>query len=1166
MTAFRKLSAAVLLLAALAWTAAAATAPGTTPPKPPKNMSEVTLNINAWRIDCTNYGPFVNPGGGNSGGYWGGPYNYIYGAGLWVAATTPQGVRGVACGYNPNSGQYEFCPANPYNEETAGYLTDPQSRVYLSTNASDYAEWPRKDASGKKIIKSRQDSYCKYRDYPSIFNFAGSAMLNVLVEQITYAWNYADNNDIVFFFFNVKNKNDYNLTNCYLGPGIDCDIGSEAGTAANDRTTFDYTRNLAMQFQATPEAGWPRTGVVGFRFFQGPINNTGDTVRVVDDQYPHVILPGQPLGMTAFTIFTIDIDPKTDEERYLAMEGVDWQTMVLDAYDQFGAEAAGDKRFIQASGPFVLKSKNSGSPDTMVTLCVGAICAWDTAALKTASDIAQEIFDNNFELASPPVSPKITAWAGDKFVRITWDKSAETTPDPYADKIKDTTAWYAYYKGSWALLPDKHLVDSFEIKTGPSTTVKIAKGAPNPPGGTDTVYSRFNQKRMYDAYDLQGYLVLKARTEADLLEASKAVFLGGKYKGTSGAEGYWFDKKDGVQIVRNFVDNAYNLLDTIFYLPRYDTLGTDRGLVYSVIDSEVVNGLGYYYGVIAYDYQRNAFYTHKCPISLNTNPTENAVYVVPRSQVADLKPAEVNYMVTGGSDKKGGGSVDYEYLLKVAAPKLVTNDRYLLRWRHKKTSSGGNFLPYYQAELYDDLRQTYREGFDSVDIRGEGEPAGWYFANINATDTINYGQARPALLLNATGDTVVSPGFYQPESMSFWIKGVGTNNNDLLKVEGYNGYSWLILDTLRSLPTVGTTKSYALAEPICRVRFVYSRSAGDVALDDITIRAQFLLDTAAVSTEYDLYKYFKGTFNDQMLMGGVIFKPYMEWKGDSSVCRLDSVVILESSGGSRTYPRDSVSMGFQSAIFTLSSNMWQWRGSDFEIRWKDTVNASSQPALTAQVWDLTNNVEVPLETGVTKANMVRSSWCFGPAASQSVALIDSNNVNSTGMHLCGLTLYFNKSANATSARRMTGSVWTQRPETGDIWRVYTSGPRPPTDGNLVTFDMRSPIQTASLSSSLLDKVKVVPNPFLVRADWDPSKNYPNIYFTNLPAKCTIRIYTLGGDLVRVINHESTYAEADGTERWDLLTTYNRRIASGIYIYQVDAPGIGTKIGKFAIIK
>jgi len=651
---------------------------------------------------------------------------------------------------------------------------------------------------------------------------------------------------------------------------------------------------------------------------------------------------------------------------------------------------------------------------------------------------------------------------------------------------------------------------------------------------------------------------------AGLLDPAQREYVGTPYKGSSGATGYWYDKKDGIQIVRNFMDNSYPLPDTILNLPRYDTLGTDRGLVYSLIDSNVVNGLGYYYGVVAYDYQHNAIYTHKCPISLNTNPTENAVYVIPRTSVCDLKPAGINYAVSGGSDIKQGGSVNYQYLLQVAAPANCYDDQFQLVWRHKKVSQGGNNLPYYQAVLYEGRVRNYREGFDGMTLTAEGEPWGWTLIGIRATDTVgaNCGVARPSLIMAQTGDTLVSRGFYAPESLSFWLKGINTDAASKLTIQGYTGYNWVVLDSIVPLPTAGTVKTYTLSQPICQLRFIYTKSAGELRLDDISVKAKVLLDTAAILPDYDLNLYLSGSFADQMLIGsGVIFKPYVKWKADTSACFLDSIKIMEKTGGSRTYPRDSVTMSFQSSIFTISANIWQWRGSDFEIRWKDTVNASSQPALTAQVWDLTNNVEVPLETGVTKANMTRSSWCFGPSASQSVALIDSNNINSTGLHLCGLTVWFNKAG--TTTRRMD---WPNRPETGDIWRIYTSGPRPPTDGNIVNFYTIAPVQTASLGEGILKKIKVVPNPYLVRADWDVSKNYPNIKFTNLPAKCTIRIYTLGGDLVRVIKHDTDYRNNDGTENWNLLTTYNRRVASGIYIYQVDAPGIGTKIDKFAIIK
>ena len=41
---------------------------------------------------------------------------------------------------------------------------------------------------------------------------------------------------------------------------------------------------------------------------------------------------------------------------------------------------------------------------------------------------------------------------------------------------------------------------------------------------------------------------------------------------------------------------------------------------------------------------------------------------------------------------------------------------------------------------------------------------------------------------------------------------------------------------------------------------------------------------------------------------------------------------------------------------------------------------------------------------------------------------------------------------------------------------------------------------------------------------------------------------------------------DGAEPWDLKSKDGRDISYGVYIYHVDAPGIGKIIGKFAIIK
>lgn len=104
----------------------------------------------------------------------------------------------------------------------------------------------------------------------------------------------------------------------------------------------------------------------------------------------------------------------------------------------------------------------------------------------------------------------------------------------------------------------------------------------------------------------------------------------------------------------------------------------------------------------------------------------------------------------------------------------------------------------------------------------------------------------------------------------------------------------------------------------------------------------------------------------------------------------------------------------------------------------------------------------------------------------------------------------------------------------------------------------------------LDEIKVVPNPYVAAAMWESSNPYTSgrgprlLKFTHLPPRCTIRIYSVDGTLVRKLEHDKPFN--DGSEDWDMLTLDNMDIAYGMYIYHVDAPGIGTHVGKFLVIK
>ncbi len=1010
-------SAFCALLAVLAAPLFALPSSPAAPLQAPKLMSMRTLDMNAWRIYTTNYGLFVTPAMGGSGGFWGGPgYNYIYGAGLWFGCSDSLHVHNVSAGYDCASGQSEFGPVNPYTEEWANWLTDPLARVYLSTDQADLMEWPVRDSLNNPVVMSLQESYCKYSDMNPNYTWSGENRTNIVVEQVSYAWNYADNNDVVFFLFLAKNKNPYWLDSCYIAPAVDCDIGNESGSSANDRTAFDYARNLAMQFQATPEAGWPKTGVVGFRFLEGPLNNNGYDVQVVDDQYPHTIPQGAMLGLTAFTIFTISIDPKNDDERFQALEGRDWFTGIMDAYDQFGTEQAGDKRFVMASGPFRV------GPDSSAGLVVAVICADDTARLKLASDVAQEIYNNGFVLASPPEAPQLTAVPGDGKVYLSWNNAVETTPDPFYATIDSTPYWYAYFRGSWEHCYDKMLVDSFEIKTGTSTSVRVARGAPNPSGGTDTLYARYSQKAMYYPYDFQAYALYRAATREDLAYPAARTQLGVLHTGSSGAKSRNWDRDDGMQIVIDIRQFVYVTPGGTYYLPIYDTLGTDCGLAYGFVDTDVMNGMTYWYGLSAMDYQPNSYFTRKSATTLASDPSQLAVSAVPASDPPGSQPAGIQIRVDVGDT----AATDYWYNTKVVNPPAVPEDSFKLFWQEAAKRS----LMYY-------------------------------------------------------GRT-----FYLPVY-------TGILRNSQIQI-----------------------------------------------MDTVLLDPEIFVDKTGT-----YFNWFFGPSRDETPFGGIVFQPYLDYHKED--CIIDSIVIIESPSGVRTYPRDSVSIAFLEVIFDATNSLWQWRGSDFEIRWQeDTLRVSGnlRNILRAQVWDLTNNVEVPIDT-LTKTQMTTSGWAFNPANVTGLSFCDSTLSGATsgaglGMHICGLSLYFNKPG---IVPHRIGSLWDQRPENGDVWRIYCSGPRPPHQGGQATFILSPAVvgvnggPNAFAPDLLL--AQNLPNPFRQQTTIN--------YQLTRPGLVSLRIYNVAGQMVRTLA-SSAMPAGSYSATWDGRDESGRRVSAGVYLYQLRA--------------
>ncbi len=95
----------------------------------------------------------------------------------------------------------------------------------------------------------------------------------------------------------------------------------------------------------------------------------------------------------------------------------------------------------------------------------------------------------------------------------------------------------------------------------------------------------------------------------------------------------------------------------------------------------------------------------------------------------------------------------------------------------------------------------------------------------------------------------------------------------------------------------------------------------------------------------------------------------------------------------------------------------------------------------------------------------------------------------------------------------------------------------------------------------LSQIRVVPNPFVAANEITRGNGLQRILFTHLPPQATIRIYTISGNLVRVLDH----VDGSGTAEWDVRTRFDLLVASGNYYFHVTTPDGRTHLGRFAVV-
>ena len=387
-------------------------------------------------------------------------------------------------------------------------------------------------------------------------------------------------------------------------------------------------------------------------------------------------------------------------------------------------------------------------------------------------------------------------------------------------------------------------------------------------------------------------------------------------------------------------------------------------------------------------------------------------------------------------------------------------------------------------------------------------------------------------------------GYVEPqlESGLEHINGFGTGNIDINIVDPYQ---------------VNNAHQYSLTFTDDS-SLAYLNGDGDLLYFGLTTSAKFV-NTTTGETLFTMAKDFTPEATEDLLVEGLNLSiqfdltsdgeidvpehDYSQWiKGESNL--INTITTL---GGGKAIPRDYevrlLDIGADTSINGVATNYQIWDITDPDAEFKvpfrlNRNNAKPRPdSLQGYLGDEDN------------------VWLYAQPVVQTDGSISYKKKT--------WRLYFRSPAGADSTTQVV------LPQKGDVLRIFTKKPFDRND--VFEFTMvGNEVQNAVAENDMND-IYTVPNPYIAVSTLEKKiimegfgRGERRIDFVNLPSECNIKIFTVAGRLVREIHHS---ADMDrGREKWDLRTKDGLEVSAGYYFYHVDAPGIGEKTGKLAIIK
>lgn len=1079
--------------------------------------------------------------------------------------------------------------------------------------AGDYPILDPERADDKNLPKDQPDQmiWFVYNDRGNVHSETGGIPIGLELQTTAFAFQTNDEvNNMTFYKTTIVNRGFENLDETYFGQWVDADLGNYS----DDYVGCDVGRSLGYCYNGDDnDEGVLGYGLnppsVGVDFFQGPIdtsgvelgmgafvyyNNTSDPVNGNPDNAIdfYNLLKGNWMNGVCMKFGGNGVNGSICT-KYMFDDGTNPATASYPRWTEKSAgNQPGDRRFLQSAGPFTLE------PGAINTVTVGVVWAKTTSGgatgslglLKLASDKAQKLFNNQFDLPDGPEAPTVEIQELENELVLKFLNTDAT--EGYSENIKNESNQTIEYKFQGYMV--------YQLKDGTVSNSEL---------------NDIEKARLILQCDVKDGITTMINQEYDADVSANIPKL--KVNGANEGIQHTFSIKDDAfasgsnKTLVNF--KTYNYLVIAYGYPSNDPQKLEA--VQFLAGRNTVKLSGYPHK------SDPEFFGSKLQAGYGDGPMLKQMSGRGNGgMVLEFTKETIDRILANNSDNEpvymgGKGPVK----IKVVDPLLVPNANFEFKFiEPKPVAARGTTLKYQDsinAKSHWVLTNltTGESVYADGTIESKIETVQGKVKFGGATKTINnlrdWGlaveiQQTPAPGRNPYGEP--SNGFVDydvtfADDNKRWLTALTDVDAD------YSSFNWIR----------GGTNGLSASTFDPYLHDFYSdfdpSHTGNDAYDPYEAYEKIWDRRIAP------YALCARTEGPNASNGAVLYNP--AWKGsqvtDNPISELSSVQLVITP---------DVTKWTKCVVLEMAEDkdLSQGNMEKFNMRWHNSVNPVVKPNGSIEWVEDPNEkgrswfpgYAINLETG-ERLNIMFGEDSYLPAAEGGNDMI----WNPTNKFSDGTYNYFGGKHNiyimgsyvGMSSRNYKGPIYDGGAEYMSLLNVgaINTSPTPtnkrkalsqamwvipamtapsfsmkdglpPTEVK-ITLNMRKPytkslaggdstylprytFSTESIYNNVnsetgknsVDKINVVPNPYYATSGYESSAIDARVKITNLPPKCTISIYSLNGTLVRRIEKDDIETFVD----WDLKNNGKVPVASGFYIIHVDCGDLGEKILKW----